>query len=74
MTDDVNVKNGYARNYLLPQKKALRSTEANKAYFESKRAELEARNLKMREEAEKAAEKIKTVALSLVRQDRKSVV
>ena len=72
MGDVVNVKNGYARNYLLPQKKALRSTDANKAYFESKRAELEARNLKMREEAEKAAEKIKTVALSLVRQAAES--
>ena len=36
MGDKVNVKNGYARNYLLPQKKALRATEANVAYFESR--------------------------------------
>ena len=68
MGDVVKVKDGYARNYLLPQKKALRSTKENMAYFESKRAELEARNLKLREEAQKAAEKIKTVSLSLVRQ------
>ena len=42
MGDKVNVKNGYARNYLLPQKKALRATEANVAYFEKQKAELEA--------------------------------
>ena len=72
MGDVVKVKDGYARNYLLPQKKALRSTKENMAYFESKRAELEARNLKLREEAEKAAEKIKTVSLSLVRQAAES--
>ena len=55
MGDVVNVKNGYARNYLLPQKKALRSTKENMAYFESMRAELEARNLKLREDAVRAA-------------------
>ena len=72
MGDVVKVKDGYARNYLLPQKKALRSTKENMAYFESKRAELEARNLKLREEAQKAAEAIKTVSLSLVRQAAES--
>ena len=72
MGDVVNVKNGYARNYLLPQKKALRSTKENMAYFESKRAELEARNLKLREDAVRAAESIKTVSLSLVRQAAES--
>ena len=72
MGDVVTVKDGYARNYLLPQKKALRSTKENMAYFESKRAELEARNLKLRQEAEKAAEKIKDVAVSLVRQASES--
>jgi len=41
----VNVKPGYARNYLLPQKKALRATKENLAYFESRRAQLEAVNL-----------------------------
>ncbi|MBE6449933.1 MAG: 50S ribosomal protein L9 [Alphaproteobacteria bacterium] len=72
MGDVVNVKNGYARNYLLPQKKALRSTKENMAYFESKRAELEAHNLKLREDAVRAAESIKTVSLSLVRQAAES--
>ncbi len=72
MGDVVSVKAGYARNYLLPQKKALRSTKENLAYFESKRSELEARNLKLREEAEKAAEKIKDIAVSIVRQAAES--
>lgn len=72
MGDVVNVKNGYARNYLLPQKKALRSTKENMAYFESKRAELEARNLKLREDAVRAAESIKNVSLALVRQAAES--
>ena len=40
MGDKVNVKNGYARNYLLPQKKALRATEANVAYFEKQKAKI----------------------------------
>ena len=44
MGDKVNVKNGYARNYLLPAKKALRATEANVALYEKKKAELEAHN------------------------------
>ena len=66
--DVVNVKTGYARNYLLPQKKALRSTKENLAYFESKKAELEAHNLKLRQDAEKQAEHIKGFAISLVRQ------
>jgi len=72
MGDVVTVKDGYARNYLLPQKKALRSTKENMAYFESKRVELEARNLKLRQDAEKAAEKIKDVSVSLVRQASES--
>ena len=44
MGDRVNVKSGYARNYLLPQNKALRATDANIAYFEKQIEELEARN------------------------------
>lgn len=68
MGDIVKVKTGYARNYLLPQKKALRSTKENLAYFETQKAELEARNLKLRQEAEKVAEKIKDFAISIVRQ------
>ena len=56
MGDIVTVKSGYARNYLLPQGKALRANEANKASFEAQRADLEARN----EERKSEAEKIKT--------------
>ena len=55
MGDKVNVKNGYARNYLLPQNKALRATESNVAYFEKQKAELEARNQSLFEEASKKA-------------------
>jgi large subunit ribosomal protein L9 len=68
MGDVVKVKAGYARNFLLPQKKALRATDANKAYFESRRAELEAINLERRSEAEAVAKKMEGHHLVLVRQ------
>lgn len=68
MGDVVAVKTGYARNFLLPQKKALRATEANKAYFESRRSELEAINLERRSEAEAVAKKMEGLHLVLVRQ------
>ena len=58
MGDVVNVKPGFARNYLLPQKKALRSTDENRTYFEKQRVQLEAANLKHREEAESVASKL----------------
>jgi large subunit ribosomal protein L9 len=58
MGDVVNVKDGYARNYLLPQKKALRATEANRKQFESQRTQLEANNLELKKEAEAVAEKL----------------
>ena len=58
MGDVVNVRAGYARNFLLPQKKALRATEENKKQFEAKRAQLEATNLEHRTEAEKVGEKL----------------
>jgi len=58
MGDVVNVKDGYARNYLLPQKKALRATEQNRAQFETQRAQLEANNLELKKEAEAVAEKL----------------
>lgn len=58
MGDVVTVKDGYARNYLLPQSKALRATKANLAHFETQRAQLEARNLERRKEAEAVAEKL----------------
>lgn len=68
MGDVVNVKNGYARNYLLPQKKALRKTKDNLAFFESKRKEYEARNLKMKQDAEALAEKMAGLSVVIVRQ------
>src|SRR3546814_11716672 len=54
--DVVTVKDGYARNYLLPNKKALRSNAANKKVFEANRAKIEADNADSRSDAEKAAE------------------
>ena len=68
MGDKVNVKNGYARNYLLPQNKALRATEANVAYFEKKKAELEAHNKALLEAALKQAETLKGFKAVLIRQ------
>jgi large subunit ribosomal protein L9 len=58
MGDVVNVKDGYARNFLLPQKKALRATEENRAKFETQRAQLEANNLELKKEAEAVATKL----------------
>ena len=58
MGEVVNVKEGYARNYLLPQKKALRANDANMARFEAEKAQLEARNLETRKEAESLASKL----------------
>ena len=52
MGDIVTVKPGFARNFLLPQKKALRATDENRGYFESQRAQLEAENLERRKDAE----------------------
>lgn len=68
MGDVVNVKPGFARNFLLPKGKALRATDDNKARFESQRAELEARNLERRGEAEKVAEKLDGQSFVLIRQ------
>ncbi len=58
MGDVVNVKDGFARNFLLPQKKALRATEENRKHFDSQRAQLEANNLEQKKEAEAVAEKL----------------
>lgn len=58
MGDVVNVKDGFARNYLLPQKKALRATKENLAKFEGQRAQLEATNLEQKKEAEAVAAKL----------------
>ncbi|WP_297443323.1 50S ribosomal protein L9, partial [Acidocella sp.] len=58
MGELVSVKPGYARNFLLPQGKAVRATKANKERFERERVQLEAQNLKRREEAERVAERV----------------
>lgn len=68
MGEVVKVKDGYARNFLLPRKKALRATEANKAIFEKQRAQLEAQNLAKRGEAEKVAAKMQGLSVTLLRQ------
>jgi large subunit ribosomal protein L9 len=64
----VKVKPGYARNYLLPQKKALRATETNRARFEQQRHQIEANNLKRRQEAEAVSGKVDGMSVVLVRQ------
>jgi large subunit ribosomal protein L9 len=68
MGDEVSVKPGYARNFLLPQKKALRATPANREYFQAKRAELEARNAERKREAEEAAKAIDGLVVTTIRQ------
>ncbi len=67
MGEVVSVKDGYARNFLLPQGKALRATKANLARFEAERAQLEARNLDARQEAEKVAGKLDGQQLVVIR-------
>lgn len=67
MGELVKVKPGYARNYLLPQGKAIRATKANLAQFETQRAQLEAQNLKRREEAERVAERMEGLSVVLIR-------
>jgi len=67
MGDTVRVKDGYARNYLLPAGKALRATDANKKRFETDRTQLEARNLEARKEAEAVAEKLSGKSFVIIR-------
>jgi large subunit ribosomal protein L9 len=66
--DVVKVRDGFARNYLIPMKKALRATDANKKVFEEQRHLIEADNDKRRGEAEKHAKKLDKISVSLVRQ------
>jgi len=68
MGQRVKVKPGFARNYLLPQKKALRATKENLAYFESQRAQLEANNLHRKSEATEVGGKLEGLSVILVRQ------
>ena len=68
MGDVVAVKDGFGRNYLLPQGKALRATRANLARFEAERAQLEARNLEKKREAETVAKKLDGQSFVMIRQ------
>jgi len=66
--DEVKVRDGFARNFLLPQKKALRATDTNRKVFEARRAEIEARNAEAKADAEKASGKVDGTSYVLIRQ------
>jgi large subunit ribosomal protein L9 len=68
MGETVRVKDGYARNFLLPRGKALRATTANKTRFENQKAQLEARNLELRSEAAAVAAKLDGLSFVIIRQ------
>ncbi len=68
MGDVVAVRPGYARNFLLPRQKALRATKENIAFFDGQKKELEAQNLKRREEAQKVSGKVEGLKVALIRQ------
>jgi large subunit ribosomal protein L9 len=72
MGDTVSVKPGFARNYLLPQKKALRASKENIAYFEAQKKHLQAENDKQKAQAEKLAKKIEGTKVALIRQASES--
>ncbi|NGN40732.1 50S ribosomal protein L9 [Mesorhizobium sp. CGMCC 1.15528] len=67
MGDTVKVKDGFARNFLLPQGKALRANETNKNKFEGQRAQLEARNLERKSEAQEIADRLDGKTFTVVR-------
>jgi large subunit ribosomal protein L9 len=68
MGDTVRVKDGYARNFLLPRGKALRATEANKKKFEARRADLEARNHELKRGASEVSAKLEGATVVIIRQ------
>ena len=68
MGDVVNVKPGYARNFLLPRQKALRATKENVIFFDTQKKVLEAENLKKKGEAEKVSKKIDGLKIAIIRQ------
>src|SRR5580700_11742594 len=68
MGEIVKVKPGFARNFLLPQKKALRATAENRKYFDNQKAQLEAQNLRRKEEAERVAERVTGLSVIIIRQ------
>lgn len=67
MGETVSVKPGYARNFLLPQKKALRATPSNIAYFEAQKAKLQAANAERKAEAEKLAKQVDGLKIVVIR-------
>lgn len=66
--DTVRVKDGYARNFLIPRKKALRASDDNKALFEAQKAKIEAENQARKQEAEKLAKKLEGLSVTVIRQ------
>jgi len=68
MGDVVKVKDGFARNFLLPKKKALRATKSNRTFFDTQKAQLEARNLERKAEAQAVAKKLEGKTFVLLRQ------
>jgi ribosomal protein L9 len=68
MGDEVKVKDGFARNYLLPKKKALRATDANREYFKTQKSQLEARNLERKKEADAVSTKLAGKSFVMLRQ------
>jgi large subunit ribosomal protein L9 len=68
MGDEVKVKDGFARNFLLPKKKALRATKANREYFQGRKAQLEAQNLERKKDADAVAKKLGGKSFILIRQ------
>jgi large subunit ribosomal protein L9 len=74
MGDTVKVRDGYARNFLLARGKALRATKSNKERFETQRAQLEARNLERRSEAQTVADKLNGQSFTIIRQAGESGV
>ena len=68
MGDEVRVKDGFARNFLLPKKKALRATKANREYFQTQKVKLEAHNLERKKDAEAIAKKLDGQSFMLIRQ------
>ena len=66
--DEVKVKDGFARNFLLPKKKALRATKANREYFQAQKSQIEANNLRLKGEAEKVGQKLDGQKFVLIRQ------
>ncbi len=68
MGDEVKVKDGFARNFLLPKKKALRATKTNREIFAGQKAQLEARNLEQKKEAEAVGKKLDGKSFTVIRQ------